>query len=103
MAEPIQLVIGGAPHSGNPAVFPPLQPVIDRLGLGSSVVLPGRISETDKSLNIADGAAFSVDVDGQEDALVHWAGTQGLRARPLHLVGYDDEEEATDAAEAEAS
>jgi len=30
---------------------------------------------------------------GQEDALVHWCGTQGLRARPLHLLGYGDEEE----------
>ena len=31
---------------------------------------------------------------GQEDALVHWCGTQGIRARPLHLVGYGDEGEA---------
>ena len=29
---------------------------------------------------------------GNEDALVHYAGTQGLNARPLDLVGYDDEE-----------
>lgn len=28
---------------------------------------------------------------GQEDALVHWAGTRGIRARPLNLVGYGDE------------
>ena len=25
----------------------------------------------------------------------HWASTIGLRARPLHLVGYGDEEDAT--------
>ncbi|QIB36247.1 ligase-associated DNA damage response exonuclease [Ancylobacter pratisalsi] len=31
---------------------------------------------------------------GQEDALVHWAGLAGLRARPLHMVGYGEEEEA---------
>src|SRR5215213_7713148 len=31
---------------------------------------------------------------GQEDALVHWCGTQGIRARPLHLLGYGDEGEA---------
>ena len=31
---------------------------------------------------------------GQEDALVHWAGTKGIRARPLHLVGYGDDGEA---------
>ncbi|MCP8941095.1 ligase-associated DNA damage response exonuclease [Alsobacter sp. SYSU M60028] len=42
---------------------------------------------------------------GQEDALVHWCVTQGIRARPLHLVGYGDEGEAEpgdDAATAEA-
>ena len=30
---------------------------------------------------------------GAEDALIHWAQTRGLRARPLHLLGYGDEEE----------
>ena len=29
---------------------------------------------------------------GQEDALVHWATQAGLRARPLHMVGYGEEE-----------
>lgn len=29
---------------------------------------------------------------GNEEALVHYAGTRGLAARPLDLVGYDDEE-----------
>jgi putative mRNA 3-end processing factor len=31
---------------------------------------------------------------GQEDALVHWCGTNGIRARPLHMLGYGDEGEA---------
>jgi putative mRNA 3-end processing factor len=31
---------------------------------------------------------------GQEDALVHWAGTRGIAARPLNLVGYGDDDEA---------
>jgi putative mRNA 3-end processing factor len=31
---------------------------------------------------------------GQEDALVHWCVTQGLKARPLHMLGYGDEEES---------
>jgi putative mRNA 3-end processing factor len=31
---------------------------------------------------------------GQEEALVHWARGQGLAARPLHMVGYGEEEEA---------
>jgi putative mRNA 3-end processing factor len=35
---------------------------------------------------------------GQEDALVHWCKTQGIRARPLHLLGYGDEEAETDEA-----
>ena len=30
---------------------------------------------------------------GAEDALVHWSRTQGLEARPLHLIGYGDEGE----------
>ena len=30
---------------------------------------------------------------GQEDALVHWCGLQGLKARPLDIVGYGDEDE----------
>ncbi|MEN3952074.1 ligase-associated DNA damage response exonuclease [Iodidimonas sp. SYSU 1G8] len=28
---------------------------------------------------------------GREDALVHWAGLNGLKAKPLHLAGYDEE------------
>ena len=41
---------------------------------------------------------------GAEDALVHWAHTRQLRARPLHMVGYgeEDEEVATAAPEGEA-
>lgn len=31
---------------------------------------------------------------GEAEALVHWCGTVGLRAKPLHLVGYGDEGEA---------
>lgn len=35
---------------------------------------------------------------GEADALAHWAATIGLKAMPLHLVGYGDEEEASEAA-----
>lgn len=31
---------------------------------------------------------------GAEEALVRWCEIEGIRARPLHLVGYGDEEEA---------
>ncbi|MFG1478870.1 ligase-associated DNA damage response exonuclease [Xanthobacter sp. V4C-4] len=33
---------------------------------------------------------------GAEDALVHWAHTRQLRARPLRLVGYGDEDGASE-------
>lgn len=42
----------------------------------------------------ATGAGEVWVTHGQEDALVHWCKTQGLRARPLDLVGYGEEEEA---------
>jgi glycosyltransferase involved in cell wall biosynthesis len=45
---PLSLVIGGAPHSGNPTVFPPLEPIIAARGIGDCVVLTGRIDESDK-------------------------------------------------------
>lgn len=48
MEEPVQLAIGGAAHTGNQAVFPPLEPHIRRLNLELAVVLLGRVSEEDK-------------------------------------------------------
>ena len=42
---------------------------------------------------------------GQEDALVHWSKSRGLKARPLAIVGYGDEDESdgtTDGATGEA-
>ncbi len=41
----------------------------------------------------ATGAAEIWVTHGQEEALVHWCGTRGLKARPLDIVGYGDEEE----------
>jgi putative mRNA 3-end processing factor len=40
---------------------------------------------------------------GQEDALVHWCETRGIRARPLHMLGYGDEAEESAGAEVEQS
>jgi len=57
--ESAQLVIGGAPHSANPTVFPPLEPVIRGLGLEARVVLTGRIPEEDK-IALTQGAAVYV-------------------------------------------
>ena len=42
---------------------------------------------------VATGASEIWVTHGQEDALVHWCGTQGLKARPLDIVGYGDEDE----------
>ncbi len=49
----------------------------------------------------ATGASEVWVTHGQEDALVHWCQTKGLKARPLDIVGYGDEGEA-DTGEAEA-
>ena len=51
----------------------------------------------------ATGASEVWVTHGQEDALVHWCQTKGLKARPLDIVGYGDEEETdVTASEAEA-
>ena len=42
----------------------------------------------------ATGAAEIWVTHGQEDALVHWSKTRGLKARPLAIVGYGDEDES---------
>jgi putative mRNA 3-end processing factor len=41
----------------------------------------------------ATGASEIWVTHGEEDALVHWCETRGLRARPLRLVGYGEEED----------
>ena len=42
----------------------------------------------------ATGASEIWVTHGQEDALVHWSTTKGLKARPLDITGYGDEDEA---------
>jgi putative mRNA 3-end processing factor len=42
----------------------------------------------------ATGASEVWVTHGEEDALVHWCATQGLRARPLRIVGYGEEDDA---------
>jgi glycosyltransferase involved in cell wall biosynthesis len=43
-----RLVIAGAPHTDNPRVFPPLEPLIAKHGLESRVVLTGRVSDEER-------------------------------------------------------
>ncbi len=47
----------------------------------------------------ATGATEVWVTHGQEDALVHFSVTHGLKARPLALVGYGEEDEADTAAD----
>ena len=47
--EPVSLVIAGAPHSSNESVFPPVGPLIERLGLSGKVLLTGFVSEATKT------------------------------------------------------
>ncbi|MCC6889534.1 MAG: ligase-associated DNA damage response exonuclease [Hyphomicrobiales bacterium] len=42
----------------------------------------------------ATGASEIWVTHGQEDALVHWCRSRGLKARPLAIVGYGDEDES---------
>lgn len=42
----------------------------------------------------ATGAGEIWVTHGQEDALVHWCKSRGLRAQPLDLVGYGEEDES---------
>ena len=48
LPDDAKLVIAGAPHSDNERIFPPLHPIIDRLGLGDGVVLTGRVSDDER-------------------------------------------------------
>jgi putative mRNA 3-end processing factor len=50
----------------------------------------------------ATGAGEIWVTHGQEDALVHWCVTRGLKARPLDIVGYGDEDETADQTKAGA-
>ena len=37
---------------------------------------------------------------GQEDALVHWCRSEGLKAKPLHMIGYGDEGDVSEGEDA---
>lgn len=56
LPEGTKLVVAGIAHADNPRLYPPLGPIVERLGLDGRVVLPGRISDEDKVTlaNLAD-------------------------------------------------
>jgi putative mRNA 3-end processing factor len=51
----------------------------------------------------ATGAGEIWVTHGQEDALVHWCGTRGLKARPLDIVGYGEEDEPREQTDAQTN
>jgi putative mRNA 3-end processing factor len=51
----------------------------------------------------ATGAGEIWVTHGQEDALVYWCGERGLKARPLDIVGYGDEDETAGSADGGAA
>jgi putative mRNA 3-end processing factor len=50
----------------------------------------------------ATGAAEIWVTHGAEDALVHWCRTRGLEARPLHMIGYGEEDAESEILESRA-
>lgn len=60
------LVIGGRAHTENARLYPPLEPMIKRLGLTSSVRLVGRVSDEEKRLlyQISDVYAYPSVYEG---------------------------------------
>ena len=51
----------------------------------------------------ATGASDIWVTHGAEDALVHWCLVRGMQARPLHMIGYGEEEEADSGAGEDAA
>jgi len=70
-------------------------------GVELPLVISDHSDWPDLCRTILDTGAEEVWVThGEADALVHWCGTAGLKAKPLHLVGYGDEGEAETEGEA---
>ncbi|MEM6381452.1 MAG: ligase-associated DNA damage response exonuclease [Pseudomonadota bacterium] len=69
-------------------------------GVELPLVMSDHADWDDLCRTIIDTGASEIWVThGQEDALVHWCGTQGIAARPLNMIGYgDDDEEQVEAA-----
>ena len=60
-------------------------------GVELPLVISDHADWEDLCTTLVETGASSVWVThGQEDALCHWAKTQGIDAKPLHLLGYGD-------------
>jgi glycosyltransferase involved in cell wall biosynthesis len=65
LSEDVTLVLAGAPHSDNPTVFPPVEPVIRELEVGDRVIVTGRVSDEERTL-LYQGAEAYVTPSGYE-------------------------------------
>jgi putative mRNA 3-end processing factor len=64
-------------------------------GVELPLIISDHADWDDLCLTIQETGAGEVWVThGEEDALVHWCQTQGIKAKPLRLAGYSDEGEA---------
>ncbi|MEM6712267.1 MAG: ligase-associated DNA damage response exonuclease [Pseudomonadota bacterium] len=65
-------------------------------GVELPLVMSDHADWDDLCRTILDTGARDIWVThGQEDGLVHWCATQGISARPLNMIGYGDDEEAS--------
>jgi len=68
-------------------------------GVELPLVISDHADWPDLQRTIQDTGAGEIWIThGEVYALAHWCGTQGLKAKALHLVGYGDEEESGAAA-----
>ncbi|GGE31356.1 DNA ligase-associated DEXH box helicase [Agaricicola taiwanensis] len=73
-------------------------------GIELPLVISDHADWDDLGRTVLDTGAGEIWVThGQEDALVHWCQSRGLKARPLRLVGYGDEDEGEGAVIEEAA
>jgi glycosyltransferase involved in cell wall biosynthesis len=59
LPDDASLVLAGAPHSDNPTVFPPVEPVIRELGVGDRVIGTGRVSDDERMLLYQAAEAYA--------------------------------------------
>jgi glycosyltransferase involved in cell wall biosynthesis len=66
LEDAYDLVIAGAPHTGNTELYPPLEPLIRELGLTERVRLVGFVSEDDKRdlYRAASAFVFASEYEG---------------------------------------
>jgi putative mRNA 3-end processing factor len=67
---------------------------IRQRGVELPLVISDHADWNELTQTIKDTGAGEIWVThGREDALVHWCETQGLKAAPLHIQGYEDEQD----------